>query len=127
MAVRTFYGTCKTASNVSQKKVYVPDVELADNFNFIEGDLLVVFFAQTNTVSEPSIVVYLQDPEEELSTTTDSGKLIKSVDVEANMENSWAAGETVVFAYTQLATAGTYYWELINGFHATFYFSFNTK
>ena len=68
---------------------------------------------------KPSIVVYLQDPEDETSTTTDSGKLIKSVDVEANMENAWAAGETVIFAYTQLNIGGVYYWELINAFHAT--------
>ena len=46
MAVRTFYGTCKTASGESEKKVYVPDVDLIEEFNFLEGDLLVVFFAQ---------------------------------------------------------------------------------
>lgn len=120
MAVRTYYGTCKTASGVSEKQVYVPDIDLAEeDFNFQEGDLLVVFFAQTNTVSEPSIVVYNQDPEQELSTTNDSGKLIKSLDVVANMENAWAAGETVIFAYTQEGTSESYYWELIDANHAS--------
>jgi len=120
MAVRAYYGTCKTAEDVSEKQVYVPDMDLAEeNFNFIEGDLLIVFFAQTNTVSEPSIVIYNQDPEQELSTTSDSGKLIKSLDVVANMENAWAAGETVIFAYTQESTTDTYYWELVDANHAS--------
>ena len=122
MAVRTYYGTCKTASGESEKKVYVPDLDLTvgnNGFNFQEGDLLVVFFAQTNTISGPSIVVYIQDPEVETSTTSDIGKYIKSLDVEANMENAWAAGETVIFAYTQQSTSGTYYWELINANHAS--------
>lgn len=120
MAVRAYYGTCKTAEDVSEKQVYVPDMDLAEeDFNFIEGDLLIVFFAQTNTESNPSIVVYNQDPEQELSTTSDSGKLIKSLDVVANMENAWAAGETVIFAYTQESTTGTYYWELVDANHAS--------
>ena len=128
MAVRTYYGTCKTASGETEKKVYVPDIDLTEEeFNFKEGDLLVVFFAQTNTASAPSIVVYLQDPEDEISTTSDSGKDIKSVDVEANIENAWAAGETVIFAYTQLGTTNNYYWELIDAFHASKETYGNTK
>ena len=122
MAVRTYYGTCTTASGESEKKVYVPDLDLTagnNGFNFQEGDLLVVFFAQTNTVSEPSVVVYIQDPEVETSTTSDIGKYIKSLDVQADMENAWAAGETVIFAYTQQSTSETYYWELINANHAS--------
>lgn len=120
MAVRAYYGTCKTADNISEKQVYVPDVDLAEEgFNFIEGDLLIVFFAQTNTDSTPSIVVYNQDPEQELSTTNDSGNLIKSLDVAANMENAWAAGETVIFAYTQQGTTDVYYWELVDANHAS--------
>lgn len=122
MAVRTYYGTCTTASGESEKKVYVPDLDLTagnNGFNFQEGDLLVVFFAQTNTVSEPSVVVYIQDPEVETSTTSDIGKYIKSLDVQADMENAWAAGETVIFAYTQQSTSETYYWELIDANHAS--------
>lgn len=120
MATRTYYGTCKTGRAEVEKRVYVPDTDLEDsNFNFEEGDLLVVFFAQTNTVNAPSIVIYNQDPEIETSTTDDLGHYIKSLDVEANMENAWAAGETVIFAYTQQDTAGPYYWELVDGAHAT--------
>lgn len=120
MAVRAYYGTCKTAEGVSEKQVYVPDMDLAEeDFNFIEGDLLIVFFAQTNTVSEPSIVINIQDTEQESSTTSDSGKLIKSLDVAANMENAWAAGETVIFAYTQKGTTSNYYWELVDANHAS--------
>ena len=120
MAVRAYYGTCKTAEDISEKQVYVPDMDLAEeNFNFIEGDLLIVFFAQTNTESNPSIIIYNQDPEQELSTTSDSGKFIKSLDAVANMENAWAAGETVIFAYTQESTTDTYYWELVDANHAS--------
>lgn len=130
MAVRTYYGTCTTASGESEKKVYVPDLDLTagnNGFNFQEGDLLVVFFAQTNTISEPSIVVYIQDPEVETSTTSDIGKYIKSLDVEANMENAWAAGETVIFAYSQEGTSEAFYWELIDANHASMETYGNTK
>ena len=119
MATRTYYGTCKTGSGVSQKKVYVPDEDLNTNFQFIKGDLLVVFFSQTNTVISPSIVVYNQDPELETSTTSDSGKLIKTLDVQSNLQNAWAAGETVIFAYTKQGTSNTYYWELVDANHAS--------
>ena len=121
MAVRTYYGTCITEADESIKEVYVSDSDLAQGtFNFEEGDLLVVFFADTNTENEPSIVVYNKDTNQEVSTSDDSGKLIKSLDIEANMANAWAAGETVIFAYTQKSIdPGTYYWELIDGAHAT--------
>lgn len=117
---RVYYGTCKSGSGDLEKKVYVPDADIVeDGFNFEEGDLLTVFFAQTNTEDEPSIVIYAQDPEQETSTTSDSGKFIKSLDVEAGMDGAWAAGETVIFAYTQEGSSETYYWELIDAAHAT--------
>lgn len=120
MAKRVYYGTCATAAGTTAKKVYIPDMDLAErDFNFEKGDLLVVFFAQTNTANSPSITVYLQDTEHETSTVIDSGKLIKSLDIESNMARAWAAGETVIFAYTQKSTTDTYYWELIDGAHAT--------
>lgn len=121
MAVRTYYGTCITGADERIKKVYVSDSDLAQGtFNFEEGDLLVVFFADTNTQNEPSIVIYNKDTNQEISISGDSGKLIKSIDIEANMANAWAAGETVIFAYTQKSIdPGTYYWELIDGAHAT--------
>lgn len=120
MAKRVYYGTCATAADQTAKQVYVPDTDLAESgFNFKEGDLLVVFFSQTNTVNSPSITVYLQDTETETSTIIDSGKLIKSLDVESNIANIWAAGETVIFAYTQQGTTSTYYWSLIDSGRAT--------
>lgn len=119
MAVRTYYGTCTTESDEVEKRVYVPDTDIKSGFNFQEGDLLVVFFAHTNTESNPSIVVYNQDTNYEVSFTTDEGKLIKSIDIEAGMENAWAAGETVIFAYTQQSNSTTYYWELVDGNHAS--------
>ena len=32
MATRTYYGTCKTESGVSEKRVYVPDTDLNEDF-----------------------------------------------------------------------------------------------
>ena len=119
MATRTYYGICITDSDEKQKDVYVSDEDIKEGFNFAKGDLLVVFFAHTNTESEPSIVVYNQDTNYEVSVTDDEGKLIKSIDIEAGMENAWAAGETVIFAYTQQSTAEPFYWELIDGNHAS--------
>lgn len=126
MAVRTYYGTCTTPEGTVQKEVIISDIELTEDadletegFQFREGDLLVVFFVNTNTVPSPSIVVNIPDTNEQISTAADSGKLIKSLDVEANMENAWAAGETVIFAYTQQSTSETYYWELVNANHAS--------
>ena len=120
MAVRTYYGTCTSASEEEIKEVYVPDVDLAEEgFNFRKGDLLVVFFANSNSITDPSITVYLQDTENEISVTIDSGKAIKSLDIQNDMVDAWAAGETVIFAYTQQSTSSTYYWELIDANHAS--------
>lgn len=125
---RVYYGTCKTEQGVSEKRVYVPDLDiLEEDFNFEEGDLLTVFFAQSNTVDEPSIVIYTQDTEQESSMTNDSGKFIKSLDVEAGMAGAWAAGETVIFVYTQQDTSNVYYWELVDAAHATIDLYGNTK
>ena len=125
---RVYYGTCKSGSGDSEKKVYVPDTDITKGgFKFEEGDLLTVFFAQTNTEDEPSIVIYAQDPEQETSTTSDSGKFIKSLDVEAGMNGAWAAGETVIFAYTQEGSGEAYYWELVDAAHATTLLYGNTK
>ena len=128
MAKRVYYGTCKSESGEEQKKVYVPDIEIIDNkFNFEEGDLLTVFFAQKNDVDTPSIVIYNQDPEQESSTTIDGGKYIKTLDVEAGLADAWDAGETVIFVYTQQDTSDSYYWELVDAAHATTTIYGNTK
>lgn len=120
MAKRVYYGTCKSGSGETNKKVYVPDIEIINNkFNFEEGDLLTVFFAQKNDINAPSIVIYNQDPEQESSTTIDRGKYIKTLDTEAGLKDAWNAGETLIFAYTQQGISGTYYWELIDAAHAT--------
>lgn len=128
MAKKVYYGTCKSGSGEEQKKVYVPDIEIINNkFNFEEGDLLTVFFAQKNDVDTPSIVIYNQDPEQESSTTIDSGKYIKTLDVEAGLTDAWDAGETIIFVYTQQDTSDVYYWELVDAAHATTTIYGNTK
>ena len=125
---RVYYGTCKSESTESEKVVVVPDLDIVDGkFNFQEGDLLTVFFAQTNTIDEPSLVIKIQETEQESSIIDDNGKLIKSLDVEAGMNGAWDAGETVIFAYTQQDTSKQYYWELVDAAHATTLLYGNTK
>lgn len=129
MAKKVYYGTCKSGSGEEQKKVYIPDtdIDIDEGFNFEEGDLLVVFFAQKNDADEPSIVVYIQDSEQESSIIIDSGKFIKTLDVEAGLADAWDAGETVIFVYTQQDTSKEYYWELVDAAHATTTIYGNTK
>ena len=80
MAVRTYYGTCITEADESIKEVYVSDSDLAQGtFNFEEGDLLVVFFADTNTENEPSIVVYNKDTNQEVSTSDEVNKFADAI------------------------------------------------
>ena len=118
---RVYYGTCNTESNISNKEVIVSDSDVVDieDFNFDEGDLLVVLFAHENTVDEPTLVIYVNDTEVQPSTSEDEGKYVKTHDVEADCAGAWGDGETVIFAYTQLSTSQTYYWELINAVHAS--------
>lgn len=127
MAERVYYGTCKTGAATKTKVVYISDEDINDGFQFEEGDLLTVFFADTNTVDEPEIVITNEDSEQDISVSDDSGKSIKSLDVEAGMKDAWAAGETVIFAYTQQSTSNAYYWELIDANHASVETYGNTK
>lgn len=116
---RVYYGICNTESNIEPKEVVVSDENIKTGFDFDEGDLLVVFFAHTNTVPTPSITIYIRDTQAELSTTLDNGKFIKTLDMEANCANAWAAGETVIFCYTQESTTNNYYWEMVEAGQAT--------
>lgn len=112
---KNFYGICRSADSDVDKMVWVSDPEVAQqDFNFNKGDLLTVFFANGNSQSNPKLVIYVGDTEQEASTTSDEGKFIKTYDVRANLEEKWEAGETVIFAYTQLSNSQTYYWALVN-------------
>ena len=112
---KNFYGICRSADSDVDKMVWVSDPEVAQqDFNFNKGDLLTVFFANGNSQSNPKLVIYVGDTEQETSTTSDEGKFIKTYDVRANLEEKWEAGETVIFAYTQLSNSQTYYWALVN-------------
>lgn len=112
---KNFYGICRSADSDVDKMVWVSDPEVAQqDFNFNKGDLLTVFFANGNSQSNPKLVIYVGDTEQETSTTSDEGKFIKTYDIRANLEEKWEAGETVIFAYTQLSNSQTYYWALVN-------------
>ena len=120
MASKVFYGTCITAADVEEKSVDIINPEvLTEEVPFAEGDLLVVYFAAGNETDAPSIVIHGEDTEQQPSTTTDSGKFIKTHNITADVAGAWGAGETVIFCYTQQDTNQTYYWELINAVHST--------
>lgn len=116
---RVFYGICNSDASETYKEVTISDIELLNNFTFEEGDLLTVFFAHENTEESPSLVIYVNDTENEISTTIDEGKFIKTHDVTAECSGAWGAGETVIFAYTQQGNTNVYYWELIDAVHAS--------
>lgn len=124
MAVKTYYGVCTTAENEQEKTVVVESEQITnDEFEFNIGDLLVVYFQHTNTKANPTIVVTNQDTEQEISTSDDTGKSIKtrSINIDGDGVGAWDGGETVIFAYTFNASNNdnTYYWELINGAPST--------
>lgn len=122
MAVRTFYGKCNTTAEESEKVVVIESDVITSEFNFNIGDLLVVYFTYTNTVEEPTIVISNGDTEQQVSTSNDSGKFIKTRSVNVDAVGAWAAGETVIFAYTENnneVVDNNAYWELINSAPST--------
>lgn len=124
MAVNVYYGSCVTPAATPIKVVNISSSEVTTNdFSFEIGDLLVVYFTDTNEADSPSIVINNEDTEQEVSTSDDSGKFIKinSVKEIEDPIGIWDAGETVIFAYTSNITQNdnTYYWELIDAARAT--------
>ena len=127
---RVFYGVCVSLENEAAKRVIVSDTDLLqENFQFEVGDLLTVFFAQGNTAEEPSLVIIINDTEQNTSNSDDEGKLIKTHDATAEAVNAWGAGEAVTFVYVkntfktenneQSVPNNVYYWEMVNAVHAS--------
>ena len=117
---KNFYGICNSADDATKKHVIVSDLEVAQQgFDFNKGDLLTVFFANGNTQSQPKLVIYIGDTEQETSTSLDSGKFVKTYDENADAAGAWGPGETVIFAYTKKSNTNEYYWELVNAVHAS--------
>ena len=117
---KNFYGICNSADGAIKKQVVVSDLEVAQQgFDFNKGDLLTVFFANGNTQSNPKLVIYIGDTEQETSTSLDNGKFVKTYDVVAEAAGAWGPGETVIFAYTKQSDSNTYCWELVNAVHAS--------
>lgn len=120
MAVKTYYGTCITDATTSAKEVVIRDETIVTDFNI--GDLLVVYFKDTNQTAEPTIVVKNDSTEQENSISTDTGKAIKTRSENVDAVGAWDAGETVIFAYTYNVNQigdNVAYWELINGAPST--------
>lgn len=118
MAVRVYHGICPTAANDRIKKVGVEDADLIPGeFEFQPGDLLSVYFKDTNTHGSPSLAVYNGDPDKETSSEIDTGKSIKLHNFKnEDSSNLWREGETLIFCYVEVANNGesTYYWETLN-------------
>ena len=120
MARRVYHGIAGAQPVDGVYRVDIHDIDItAGEFSFNEGDLLVVFFAAKNEVAQPKLAIYINDTENEVSISNDEGHFVKQYDVEADCTDAWDNGETVAFAYTQRGTNETYYWEMINGVHAS--------
>ena len=122
MARRVYHGIAgaQPVDGVYRVDIHDTDIDItAGEFSFDEGDLLVVFFAVKNEVAQPKLAIYITDTENEVSISNDEGHFIKQYDAEADCTDDWDAGDTVAFAYTQQGTGATYYWEMINGVHAS--------
>ena len=122
MAVKTYYGTCITAKGESNKIVVVKDPDITTGgFTFNIGDLLVVYFKNTNTATAPYLTITNGDTEQEVSIQNDTGKAIKTRSLEVDAVSAWESGETVIFAYTAnlAGNDNNYYWEIVNGAPST--------
>jgi len=122
MASKVYHGTCATTAATQVKVVKINNEQvLQENFSFEIGDLLVVYFQYTNEAENPRIAIYNDDTDQEVSTSNDNGKAIKTKSVEADaIVGAWDNGETVIFAYTaNINNDNNYYWELINGAPST--------
>lgn len=122
MASKVYHGTCATVATTQVKVVKINNEQvLRENFNLEIGDLLVVYFQYANEAIDPRIAIYNYDTDQEISTSNDNGKAIKTKSTEADATvGAWDNGETVIFAYTaNLNNDNVYYWELINGAPST--------
>lgn len=92
-----FYGVCSTDAGEPEKTV-----TLLEENTIQAGDSLVVYFANGNTHSSPSLSIAYATEEttgetESTALTTDSGVTIKSLNVESNLDYMWQNGEAVIF------------------------------
>lgn len=106
MANKLFYGVSTTIATDYTKQVII--------YNPLEeeispGDLLAVYFAHGNTAkadenNQPTLLVYgtsnVDSNDEQINTSESEGILIKTCDVEADLDYMWRSGEVCLFTLT---------------------------
>ena len=121
MASRILYGICEVRKDEPVKRVYI-DTEEIGSFN--AGDLLVVYFVNGNTASNPTLKLYNNTTNEQEATNSDSGYYIKhelvvNDAIDLSVTPIWKSKETIVFCYTANNSPSdandAYYWCIIEG------------
>ena len=121
MASRILYGICEVRKDEPVKRVYI-DTEEIGSFN--AGDLLVVYFVNGNTASNPTLKLYNNTTNEQEATNSDSGYYIKNElgvndAIDLTVTPIWKSKETIVFCYTANNSPSdandAYYWCIIEG------------
>ena len=123
MASTVYYGKSTTAAHIQEKVVILNEASFSNN-TLKSGDLLVVLFTQENTVAGPTLVLHIQDVNQNTSISVDTGKPIYDSVGAAVGNKAWNAGETVIFTYTALAVESqvpgeNYGWFMLNKSLAT--------
>lgn len=126
MASTVFYGKSVTAAGVQEKVVRLKnltDEEVAamqDASLIKPGDLLTVYFAQKNLAEGISLILRIEDSNEETGLETDQGKTAFQTSNVPVVNGAWSDGETVTFVYTQEedtngVPTNNYFWETVDG------------
>lgn len=82
-----FYGVCSSADSAGTKIINRSDAEKMTAIE--EGDLLVVYFANGNTVKSPTLHID--------NLTDNQGLVVKTQNVEEGSDDMWQPGEVVSF------------------------------
>ena len=98
--VNLFYGVSVSDGNDEVKEVTIfnPSREI------MPGDLLAIYFSHGNTYNAPTLLISetssLDEGEEQVSNSEDTGYEIKTRNVEADVDYMWQSGEVCLFVLT---------------------------
>lgn len=120
MASTIYYGKSITEGSIAEKKVILVD---SDFESLKPGDILSVYFAQGNIATAPTLVLYINDINQERAISGDYGHEIYNGSFHAE-SGAWADGEVVNFSYTSSSfltdiSDREYFWEITSKAKAT--------
>lgn len=98
--VNLFYGVSVSdgSDEVKEVTIFNPSREI------MPGDLLAIYFSHGNTYNAPTLLISetssLDEGEEQVSNSEDTGYEIKTRNVEADVDYMWQSGEVCLFVLT---------------------------